>query len=102
MESDESLALKNDDDEGVTTVKPTAKIDKTSTAIPFLITIIGIFCYLGVVLPSVFNSSNEFFDYSIFDILLMVGGAALVGMGVYFWHRLRIKVLQEESALELV
>lgn len=100
MESDESQALENADDEGVKTVMPATKIDKTSTAIPFLITIIGIFCYLGVVLPSVFNSSNRFFDYSLFDVLLMVGGAALVGLGVYFWHRIREKVLQQEKAIE--
>ena len=57
--------------------------------------------YLGVVLPSVFNSSNTFTDYSIFDIVLMVGSAALVGLGVFFWYRIKEKVLAEESAPEL-
>ena len=76
---------------------------RQSTTIPLLITIIGIFCYLGVVLPSVFDSSTRFFNYSAFDILLMIGGAALVGLGAYFWFKVKTKVLPEDDkkALEL-
>ncbi len=76
---------------------------RQSTTIPLLITIIGIFCYLGVVLPSVFDSSTRFFNYSAFDILLMIGGAALVGLGAYFWFKVKTKVLPEDDkkAIEL-
>lgn len=76
---------------------------KQSTTIPLMITIIGIFCYLGVVLPSVFDSSTTSFNYSAFDILLMIGGAALVGLGAYFWFKVKTKVLQEDDkkAIEL-
>ena len=70
---------------------------KQSTSIPLLITIIGIFCYLGVVLPSVFDSSTTSFNYSAFDILLMIGGAALVGLGAYFWFKVKTKVLKEDD-----
>jgi hypothetical protein len=70
---------------------------RQSATIPLLITIIGIFCYLGVVLPSVFDSSTRFFNYSVFDILLMIGGAALVGLGAYFWFKIRTQVLPEDD-----
>lgn len=70
---------------------------KQSTTIPLLITIIGIFCYLGVVLPSVFDPSTTSFNYSAFDILLMIGGAALVGLGAYFWFKVKTNVLQEDD-----
>lgn len=86
------------------TAKPSSKeldhsisTKRQSTTIPLLITIIGIFCYLGVVLPSVFDSSTRFFNYSAFDILLMIGGAALVGLGAYFWFKVRAKVLPEDD-----
>ncbi len=56
-----------------------------------------------MVLPSVFDSSTRFFNYSAFDILLMIGGAALVGLGAYFWFKVKTKVLPEDDkkALEL-
>ena len=86
------------------TAKPSSKepdhnisTKRQSTTIPLLITIIGIFCYLGVVLPSVFDSSTRFFNYSAFDILLMIGGAALVGLGAYFWFKVKTNVLKEDD-----
>lgn len=81
-------------DRGIATRKP-------NTAIPLMITIIGIFCYLGVVLPSVFESSTSYFNYSVFDILLMIGGAALIGLGTYFWFKVRTKVFPEEEKKSL-
>ena len=69
-----------------------------STKIPLMITIIGIFCYLGVILPSVFESQAELADYTTFDILLMVGGAALVGIGAYFWFKVKNKYPFEEDS----
>jgi hypothetical protein len=70
---------------------------KPTSTIPLMITVIGIFCYLGVVLPSVFSSSSRFSNYTTFDILIMVLGAALVGLGAYFWFKLRSKVYTEEK-----
>lgn len=80
-----------------------ASTKKPSTTIPLMITIIGIFCYLGVVLPSVFKSSTGFFNYTAIDVLIMIGGAGLVGLGVYFWYKVRAKVFPEDEkkALEL-
>ncbi len=69
----------------------------SNMVLPLMITLIGIFCYLGVVLPSVFEASSTFFDYSGFDILLMAGGAALVGIGAYFWFTARTKTLQSKT-----
>lgn len=103
MESAESQTFENHKDERVESTKAKTKIEDMSTAIPFLITMIGIFCYLGVILPAVFGSSTRVFDYSTFDLLLMVGGAALMGLGTYFWFKIRAQVLAEEEkkALEL-
>ncbi|UCG68151.1 MAG: hypothetical protein JSV09_10020 [Thermoplasmata archaeon] len=70
---------------------------KPATAIPLLITIIGIFCYLGVVLPSVFSTSTRFSNYTTFDMLIMVLGAALVGLGAYFWFKVRSKIYREDK-----
>ncbi|UCE73369.1 MAG: hypothetical protein JSV56_10085 [Methanomassiliicoccales archaeon] len=70
---------------------------KPNATVPLIITIIGIFCYLGVILPSVFKSSTSSLHYSPFDILLLVGGAALVGFGAYFWFKLRTKVYTEDD-----
>ncbi len=68
-----------------------------------MITLIGIFCYLGVVLPSVFEASDGFFNYSSFDIFLMIGGAALVGLGAYFWFKARTKIHpgRDKKSIEL-
>ncbi len=74
---------------------------KSVNPIPLLVTLIGIFCYLGVVLPSVFGSSTRFFDYSIFDLLLMIGGASLVGLGTYFWFVEKTKALLDEEKKSL-
>lgn len=70
---------------------------KPNTILPLMITLIGIFCYLGVILPSVFEASSTVFNYSVFDLLLMTGGAALVGLGAYFWFTARPKVLPSEN-----
>jgi hypothetical protein len=79
----------------------TVKTKKPSATLPLLITLIGIFCYLGVVLPSVFEASNGLFNYSGFDIILMMGGAALVGLGAYFWFKARAKVhAPQEKSIE--
>lgn len=57
--------------------------NEISRTIPAVVTIIGIFCYLGVILPSVMELSYTTSDYTIFDIVLMIGGAFLVGVGAY-------------------
>ena len=67
---------------------------KSGSTLPLMITFIGIFCYLGVVLPSVFNSPAHSLGYSIFDMLLMVGGAVLVGLGAFFWFKAKTKALR--------
>lgn len=79
------------------------KTDKPNTTIPIMVTVIGIFCYLGVVLPSVFKTSTGFFNYSLFDILLMIGGAALVGLGMYLWFKVRADIFhpEEKKSIEL-
>ena len=77
--------------------KSRSKTQESSSTLPLLITLIGIFCYLGVILPSVFEPSTRFLSYSTFDILLMVGGAALIGLGAYFWFKARAKVYREEK-----
>ena len=58
-----------------------------------IINIIGIFCYLGVIIPSVFESSTGFMDYTAFDIILMIGGASLVVLGSFFWFKAKSKDL---------
>ena len=73
---------------------------KPANAIPLMITMIGIFCYLGVVLPSVFGSTKSL-DLSSFDLLLMVGGAALVGLGTYFWFKEKARILAEDEKKSL-
>lgn len=78
-------------------VQTSAEKNKPSPKIPLIITIIGIFCYLGVILPSVFESSAELLDYTTFDFLLMVGGAALVGLGSYFWFKVKNKYSFEDD-----
>ena len=76
---------------------------KPNATLPLMITLIGIFCYLGVVLPSVFEPSARFFNYSAFDILLMIGSASLVGLGAYFWFKARTKLFRgdEGKAIDL-
>lgn len=65
------------------------KSQEPGTMLPLIITLIGIFCYLGVILPSVFDSQSTMFNYTAFDITLLLGGAALVGLGAYFWFTAR-------------
>ncbi|UCE39214.1 MAG: hypothetical protein JSW00_08365 [Thermoplasmata archaeon] len=105
MENESSQEQEETDQETpVKTVDSAKEPKKASTAIPLMITLIGIFCYLGVIIPSVFGSSNRLFDYSIFDILLMVGGAALVGLGAYFWFSVKaemLEVMEEEDKKSL-
>lgn len=48
-------------------------------------------------MPSVFEPSTRFLSYSTFDILLMVGGAALIGLGAYFWFKARASVYRKEK-----
>jgi hypothetical protein len=67
------------------------------TTVPLVITIIGIFCYIGVILPSVFESSAEVIDYTTYDLLLMIGGAALVGIGAYFWFKVKNKIRSDDE-----
>jgi len=86
-----------DDSAGKKITKSSIIKQKPSPKIPLIITLIGIFCYLGVILPSVFESSAELLDYSTFDLLLMVGGAALVALGTYFWFKVKNKYSFEED-----
>jgi hypothetical protein len=85
-------------DEKKLSVKTRIVRKQPSTKIPLIITIIGIFCYLGVILPSVLESEAAFTEYTTFDILLLVGGAALVGLGSYFWFKVKNKYAQDEEA----
>jgi len=68
------------------------------TMLPLIITLIGIFCYLGVILPSVFDSQSALFNYTAFDMTLLIGGAALVALGAYFWFSAKVKSLKEAAA----
>jgi hypothetical protein len=86
-----------DDSEEKKITKSSIIRQKPSPKIPLIITLIGIFCYLGVILPSIFESSAELLDYSTFDLLLMVGGAVLVGLGTYFWFKVKNKYSFEED-----
>lgn len=73
---------------------------KPTTTIPLIITIIGIFCYLGVIVPSVFEARLGFMDYTIFDISIMVGSVALVALGFMFWFKARSRdILEDEQKL---
>lgn len=97
MENEDTQTEKKIDKPSLETIDHGQKTKKPNTTIPLMITIIGIFCYLGVILPSVFNTSTRFFNFSAFDILLMVGGAALVGLGMYLWFTVRADVFREEE-----
>lgn len=92
------------ENEDVQTEESSTSVQDSNPTLPLLITIIGIFCYIGVILPSVFESSTSFINYSTFDILLMVGGAVLVGLGSYFLFKTKTKVLKEneDTAIDLV
>jgi hypothetical protein len=98
MENKSTQTPKKTDGKIKGSVKSNITLQKPSTTIPLVITIIGIFCYLGVILPSVFESTAQLTDYTTYDILIMVGGAALVGLGSYFWFKVKNKSsLDDES-----
>jgi hypothetical protein len=97
MENEDTQTEKKIDKPSLETIDHGQKTKKPNTTIPLMITIIGIFCYLGVILPSVFKTSTRFFNFSAFDILLMIGGAALVGLGMYLWFTVRADVFREEE-----
>jgi hypothetical protein len=98
MENDTTQTTDDKTDEKKVSVKTRIVRKQPSTKIPLIITIIGIFCYLGVILPSVFESEAALAEYSTFDILLLVGGAALVGLGSYFWFKVKNKYAHDEEA----
>lgn len=75
--------------------EPVERVQEPGTMLPLIITLIGIFCYIGVILPSVFDSQSSLFNYTAFDITLLIGGAALVGLGAYFWFSARVKTIEE-------
>lgn len=97
MENEDIQTKKKIEETNLENIDHTQKTKKQNATIPLLVTIIGIFCYLGVVLPSVFKTSTRFFNYTAFDILLMIGGAALVGLGMYLWFKGRADVFREEE-----
>lgn len=98
MENVSTQTTDNKSEDKKVSVKTRIIRKQPSTKIPLIITIIGIFCYLGVILPSVFESQTELVDYTTFDILLMVGGAALVGLGSYFWFKVKNKYSYDEDS----
>jgi hypothetical protein len=98
MEDDTVQTSENSDNTEKKPVRTRIIKQKPSPKIPLIITLIGIFCYLGVILPSVLESSAELLDYTTFDFLLMVGGAALVGLGTYFWFKVKNKYSYEEES----
>lgn len=97
MENEPLQTTENSEPEHKESIKKMALQRKPSPKIPLIITMIGIFCYLGVILPSVFESSAELLDYTTFDFLLMTGGAALVGLGTYFWFKVKNKYSYEDD-----
>ena len=98
MENQATQTSKNFDERSKGSVKSNINLQKPSATIPLIITIIGIFCYLGVILPSVFEVNANLINYSTFDLLLLVGGAALVGLGSYLWFKVKNKnSIEEES-----
>ena len=97
MENEPTQTPDDSDSADTKILKSNIAKQKPSPKIPLIITLIGIFCYLGVILPSVFESSAELLDYSTFDLLLMVGGAALVALGTYFWFKVKNKYSFEED-----
>lgn len=102
MKNEDVQTNEGDDDMSTKEVHTDSSTYKPSSTIPLLITIIGIFSYLGVVLPSVFNSSMRLYNYTLFDVVIMIGGAALVGLGAYFLLKIRAKIyLEKKKSLEL-
>ena len=98
MENGSTQTPENFDGKDKGSVKSNITLKKPNSTIPLIITIIGIFCYLGVILPSVFEANANLVNYSTFDLLLMVGGAALVGLGSYLWFKVKNKTsLEDES-----
>ena len=77
--------------------EPTEKANGPGTMLPLIITLIGIFCYIGVILPSVFDSQSALFSYTAFDMTLLIGGAALVGLGAYFWFSARVQTAENTA-----
>jgi peptidoglycan/LPS O-acetylase OafA/YrhL len=71
-------------------VKIRVRKQDPNVVLPLIITLIGIFCYIGMILPFVLDSTNRAFEYSLLDMLIMVGGAFLVAIGAYFWFQARI------------
>jgi hypothetical protein len=100
MEDEESQTLENDKETPPETEDSAHDSVRSTNSVPLMITLIGIFCYLGVVLPSVFGSTSAL-DLSSFDLLLMVGGAALVGLGSYFWFKEKARLLAEDEKKSL-
>jgi hypothetical protein len=100
MEDEESQTPEMDKETPSKTAVSQRASVKPTNAVPLMITMIGIFCYLGVVLPSVFGSTSTL-DLSSFDLLLMVGGAALVGLGTYFWFKEKARLLAEDEKKSL-
>ena len=98
MENKSTQTQKRLQEKGKGSVKSSITSQNPGTTIPLVITIIGIFCYIGVILPSVFESSAKVMDYTTFDLLLMIGGAALVGLGAYFWFKVKNKILLEDES----
>jgi hypothetical protein len=98
MENESTQTTDEPGNEKRVSVKTRIVRKQPSTKVPLIITMIGIFCYLGVILPSVFESQAELAEYSTFDILLLVGGAALVGLGSYFWFKVKNKYSSDEEA----
>jgi peptidoglycan/LPS O-acetylase OafA/YrhL len=77
--------------------KPVERTQGPGTMLPLIITLIGIFCYIGVILPSVFDSQSSLFNYGAFDMTLLIGGAALVALGAYFWFTARVKTMEKPA-----
>lgn len=98
MENQSTQTQQNLQEKERGSVKSSITSQNPGTTIPLIITIIGIFCYIGVILPSVFESSAEVTNYTTFDLLLMIGGAALVGLGAYFWFKVKNKILMEDES----
>jgi peptidoglycan/LPS O-acetylase OafA/YrhL len=87
----------NDRGEDKAQTKPVDRTQGPGTMLPLIITLIGIFCYIGVILPSVFDSQSSLFNYGAFDITLLIGGATLVGLGAYFWFTARVKTMEKAA-----
>ena len=65
--------------------------DKISYSLPGAIVVLGILSYLIIILPRWLDIPSLSGELQHVDILLLIGGAALIAIGIYFMIALRQK-----------